>query len=96
MFAIFYGLDFIATIPPTVRLTAREFGREQAPLVFGWIFAAHQLGAGVMAVAVGQSRDAFSSYLPAFLAGGVICVMAALSLLLLWGRRPVTLTPQPA
>jgi sugar phosphate permease len=97
MFAVFYGLDFIATIPPTVRLTAREFGREQAPLVFGWIFAAHQLGAGVMAVAVGQSRDAFSSYLPAFLAAGVICVLAALSLLLLWGRtRTVTLTPQPA
>jgi sugar phosphate permease len=96
MFALFYGLDFIATIPPTVRLTARAFGREQAPLVFGWIFAAHQLGAGVMAVAVGESRDAFSSYLPAFFAAGVICVLAALSLLLLRGRTPVTLTPQPA
>jgi sugar phosphate permease len=96
MFALFYGLDFIATIPPTVRLTARAFGREQAPLVLGWIFAAHQLGAGVMAVAVGESRDAFSSYLPAFFAAGVICVLAALSLLLLRGRTPVTLTPQPA
>lgn len=78
VFAIFYGLDFIATIPPTVRLAARTFGREQAPLVFGWIFAAHQLGAGIMALAVGESRDAFASYLPAFFAAGVICVVAAL------------------
>ena len=85
-FAIFYGLDYIATIPPTVRLTARKFGREQAPLVFGWIFAAHQLGAGLMALAAGESRDAFASYLPAFLAAGMICLAAALSLLLLRGR----------
>jgi nitrate/nitrite transporter NarK len=85
-FAILYGLDFIATIPPTVRLTVRRFGREQAPVVFGWIFAAHQLGAGMMALAAGESRDAFNSYLPAFLAAGMICLMAALSLLLLKGR----------
>jgi sugar phosphate permease len=85
-FAIFYGLDFIATIPPTVRLTVRKFGREQAPLVFGWMFAAHQLGAGLMALAAGESRDAFASYLPAFLAAGLICLAAAASLLLLRGR----------
>jgi len=85
-FAIFYGLDFIATIPPTVRLTARAFGREQAPLVFGWMFAAHQFGAGLMAMAAGESRDAFASYLPAFLAAGVICVVAAGSMMLLRGR----------
>jgi predicted MFS family arabinose efflux permease len=97
MFAVFYGLDFIATVPPTVRLAARAFGREQAPLVFGWIFAAHQLGAGVMAVVVGESRDAFSSYLPAFLAAGVICVVAAMSLLLLRGRTgPAVLAPVTA
>jgi predicted MFS family arabinose efflux permease len=85
-FAIFYGLDYIATIPPTVRLTVRKFGRDQAPVVFGWIFAAHQLGAGLMALAAGESRDAFASYLPAFLAAGMICLAAALSLLLLRGR----------
>jgi len=85
-FAVFYGLDFIATIPPTVRLTARRFGREQAPLVFGWMFAAHQFGAGLMAMAAGESRDAFASYLPAFLAAGVICVVAAGSMMLLRGR----------
>ena len=57
LFAMFYGLDFIATVPPSVRLTAQAFGREQAPLVFGWIFAAHQLGAGLMAFGAGVSRD---------------------------------------
>jgi len=96
-FAIFYGLDFIASIPPTVRLTARQFGREQAPVVFGWIFAMHQLGAGMMALATGESRDMFDSYLPAFMAAGVICLLAALSLLLLRGRTgPAMLTTRPA
>ena len=46
LFAMFYGLDWIATVPPTVRLTAQRFGPERANLVFGWIFAGHQLGAG--------------------------------------------------
>jgi MFS family permease len=96
VFAVFYGLDFIATIPPTVRLTVRAFGREQAPLVFGWMFAAHQFGAGVMAMAAGESRDAFSSYLPAFLAAGFVCVVAAASLLLLRGRTGPALVAHPA
>jgi MFS family permease len=85
-FAMFYGLDFIATVPPSVRLTAQAFGREQAPLVFGWIFAAHQLGAGLMAFAAGISRDVLASYLPGFFAAGVLCIVAVLSLWLLKGR----------
>jgi len=74
LFAVFYGLDFIARGPPSVRLTAKALGREQAPVVFGWIFAAHQLGAGVMAFAAGASRDVLASYLPAFLAAGLLCL----------------------
>ncbi len=93
-FAVFYGLDFIATVPPSVRLCARAFGRDQAPVVFGWIFAAHQLGAGAMAFAAGLSRDLLASYLPAFLAAGVLCLLATLSLGLL--RRPSTPMPAPA
>ncbi|MFL5282650.1 MAG: MFS transporter [Rhodopila sp.] len=80
VFAMLYGLDFIATVPPTVRLTAQAFGREQAPLVFGWIFAAHQLGAGLTAFATGLSRDLLASYLPGFFAAGALCLAAALSL----------------
>jgi predicted MFS family arabinose efflux permease len=86
-FAVFYGLDFIATVPPSVRLAARAFGPEQAPLVFGWIFASHQLGAGIMAVAAGMSRDLLASYLPAFFVAGVLCLLATLSLLLFRGQR---------
>jgi sugar phosphate permease len=85
-FSVFYGLDFIATVPPTVRLSVRAFGREQAPVVFGWIFAAHQFGAGVMALAAGETRDFLASYLPAFFAAGVLCLAATVSLLLLRGR----------
>jgi nitrate/nitrite transporter NarK len=94
---MFYGLDFIATMPPTVRLTAQTFGREQAPLVFGWIYASHQLGAGMMAFATGISRDLLASYPPAFFAAGVLCIAASLSLWLLNGRgKPVTVKSQLA
>jgi len=97
LFAVFYGLDFIATVPPSVRLTAQAFGREQAPLVFGWIFAAHQIGAGLMVFGAGESRDALASYLPAFFIAGGMCIVATLSLWLLRGRRgPAALALQTA
>src|SRR4030081_597776 len=78
LFAMFYGLDWIATVPPTVRLTAQRFGPERANLVFGWIFAGHQLGAGTAAFGAGLSRTVLSSYLPAFFAAGALCIVAAL------------------
>lgn len=81
LFAVFYGLDWIATVPPTVKLSGQSFGREQGPLVFGWVFTAHQLGAGVAAFAAGASRDALASYLPAFAAAGVACIIAAAAVL---------------
>jgi MFS family permease len=81
LFAMFYGLDWIATVPPTVRLTAQRFGPERANLVFGWIFAGHQLGAGVAAFGAGLSRTVLASYLPAFFIAGALCVVAALIVL---------------
>jgi MFS family permease len=81
VFAVFYGLDWVATVPPTVRLAAQGFGREKAPLIFGWVFMAHQLGAAVAALGGGLSRDVLSSYLPAFFIAGVACVIAAGSVL---------------
>ena len=77
VFAVFYGLDWIATVPPTVRLTAERFGRERANLVFGWIFAGHQLGAASAAFGAGLSRTALQSYLPAFATAGALCLIAA-------------------
>jgi MFS family permease len=78
LFAMFYGLDWIATVPPTVRLTAQRFGAERANLVFGWIFAGHQLGAGVAAFGAGLSRTVYLTYLPAFFVAGALCIFAAL------------------
>ncbi|TDG10631.1 MFS transporter, partial [Paracraurococcus ruber] len=77
LFAVFYGLDWIATVPPTVKLAAQNFGREHAPVVFGWVFTAHQLGAAVAALGAGLSRDALASYLPAFALAGAACLVAA-------------------
>lgn len=77
LFAVFYGLDWVATVPPTVRLTAQKFGPERANLVFGWIFAGHQLGAATAAFGAGLSRDLLASYLPAFFIAGALCVIAA-------------------
>jgi MFS family permease len=79
LFGVFYGLDWIATVPPTVRLTAQNFGRERSALVFGWIFTGHQLGAAVAAVGGGLSRDELSSYIPAFMVSGALCLIAALA-----------------
>ena len=77
LFAVFYGLDWIATVPPTVKLTADRFGRERAGMVFGWVFAGHQIGAATAALGAGFSRTEFSSYLPAFFAAGALCIVAA-------------------
>jgi sugar phosphate permease len=88
LFAMFYGLDWIATVPPTVRLTAQRFGAERANLVFGWIFAGHQLGAGVAAFGAGLSRTMLQTYLPAFFVAGALCVVAALIVLAISRPKP--------
>ena len=86
-FAVFYGLDWVATVPPTVRLTAERFGAEKANLTFGWIFTAHQLGAATAAFGAGLSRSDFATYLPALYVAGVACLVAA-TLALTIGPRP--------
>ena len=76
LWAIFFGLDFIATVPPTVRLTSRYFGTVNGPVLFGWIFAAHQLGAAVAASTAGWSRDTLATYLPSFIGAGLFSLLA--------------------
>jgi MFS family permease len=75
-FVIFYGLDWVATVPPTMALARRAFG-SSAAVVFGWIFAAHQLGAACAALAAGVVRDALGSYDVAWLGGAVLCAVGA-------------------
>src|SRR5579862_6942995 len=77
LFAVFYGLDWIATVPPTVKLTADRFGPEKAGMVFGWIFAGHQIGAATAAFGAGLIRTEYSTYLPAFFIAGALCIIAA-------------------
>ena len=81
LFAVFYGLDWIATVPPTVKLTADRFGRERAGMVFGWIFTGHQIGAASAALGAGIVRTDFLTYLPAFFAAGALGIVAALLIL---------------
>jgi MFS family permease len=93
IFAVFFGLDFVATVPPTVGLAARAFGADKAPIIFGWAFASHQFGAGVSALGSGIIRDSFASYLPAFILAGITCVVAASALLIV---RPAQRAPMAA
>ncbi|MET0430947.1 MAG: MFS transporter [Hyphomicrobium sp.] len=98
LFAMFYGLDWIATVPPTVKLTTRYFGAEKTNVVFGWIFAGHQLGAATAAYGAGFTRTEFATYLPAFFAAGVACLIAAILVLALAkpDRAPAQLVPAPS
>ena len=87
LFAMFYGLDWIATVPPTVKLTAQTFGPEKVGLIFGWVFAAHQIGAAVAAYGAGLTRTVLLSYSPALFAAGAACLLAALLALAI--RKPL-------
>jgi len=91
VFAVFYGLDWIATVPPTARMAAQAFGRDRAGVAFGWIFAAHMVGASVAAFGAGYSRTAFQTYVPAFYVAGGFCLVAAMAVWLI-GRRPAPTT----
>jgi len=78
---VFYGLDWIATVPPTVRLTSEAFGRENTGVIYGWIGASHQLGASAAAFGAGAIRTALGDYQVAFWTAGALCVVAGLSFL---------------
>ncbi|OKO69932.1 MFS transporter [Bradyrhizobium sp. NAS96.2] len=87
VFAVFYGLDWIATVPPTVRIANEAFGDKNAPLVFGWVVAGHQLGAACAAFFAGFMRSSQGDYLQAFMIAGLTGIIAAV-LSLLITRRP--------
>jgi predicted MFS family arabinose efflux permease len=77
-FIVFYGLDWVATVPPTVALCREVFGRERVGVVFAWVFACHQFGAAFAAWGAGASRTWLGSYQPAFLLAGALGVLAAM------------------
>jgi predicted MFS family arabinose efflux permease len=96
IFAMFYGLDWVATVPPTVRLSTSAFGALRAPMIFGWIFAAHQLGAATAASGAGFARSVAFSYTPALYVAGAACLLAALAVLLIRRTPALALAPAPA
>jgi sugar phosphate permease len=81
IFAVFYGLDWIATVPPTVRLTTQIFGKAKAGVVFGWIVASHQIGAATATLTAGVLRTTMGTYLHAFVLAGSLCVITAIFVL---------------
>ena len=87
LFALFYGLDWVATVPPTVKLTIQAFGKEEGPIVYGWIAAGHQLGAASIALAAGVVRTVTLSYNDAFVASALLCLVAAFAVLGISAKR---------
>lgn len=100
LFILFYGLDWVATVPPTVALCRKAFGAS-APIVFGWVFASHQVGAAIAATGAGLLRDGLGTYDLAWYIAGALCLQAAVFSAILGrrarDRRPVeSAVPAPA
>jgi MFS family permease len=81
VFAVFYGLDWVATGPATFALTNEVFGRRDAPVIVSWIFMAHQVGGSIAAFGAGMVRSMSGSYLLAFLGSGLACLAASMLVL---------------
>jgi predicted MFS family arabinose efflux permease len=94
VFMVFYGLDWVATVPPTVRLCSDVCGVDRGTVAYGWVYAGHQIGAAIMAWFAGFVRDTTGSYQPAFIVGGICCMIAAAGSMRI--RRPLAdAAPEP-
>ena len=93
-FIVFYGLDWIATVPPTVQLCREYFGLARSGVVYGWVFASHMVGAAIAAVFAGWIRDTHGSYTIAWYTASALCLVAAGSMFLI--KRVPTLAAREA
>ncbi|MEV6775370.1 MFS transporter [Streptomyces syringium] len=91
-FIVFYGLDWVATVPPTIALCREHYGDDSA-IVFGWVLASHQVGAALIAFLGGVARDVFGSYDLVWYASGALCAVAALMALIIRRRSTVVVSP---
>ena len=87
IFAVIYGLDWIATVPPTVRLANDIFGRAAAPIIFGWVVVGHQLGAASAALLAGYMRNSLGNYVLSSMLMGGACIIAAIMVLRIHGQK---------
>jgi hypothetical protein len=92
-FIVFYGLDWVATVPPTIALATKSFGRERGPLIYGWVFASHQVGAAIAATGAGVIRTITGDYFLAFVSAGALCLVAAVLSMGVGRTAPVAATP---
>jgi sugar phosphate permease len=92
-FIVFYGLDWVATVPPTVALATKAFGRERGPLIYGWVFASHQVGAAIAATGAGVIRTITGDYFLAFVSAGALCLVAAVLSMGVGRTAPSAATP---
>lgn len=87
-FVVFYGLDWIATVPPTVELCRKYFGLTNSPIVYGWVFASHMVGAAIAAWFAGAIRDSQGDYYVAWITAALLCIAATISLTTLFKHKP--------
>jgi MFS family permease len=92
-FIVFYGLDWVATVPPTVALCRQQFGTARSSVVFGWVFAGHMIGAGIAAEYAGLIREATGSYAQAWWTAGVLCLLAAVAVFGIGQRAQAASSP---
>lgn len=95
-FAILFGLDYIATVPPTVALVADRFGQHNVGVVYGWVFASHMVGAAIAAWVAGIVRENVGDYAAAFVAAGWIAIVAGFAALAIRRKGPDADVPAPA
>jgi len=95
-FAILFGLDYIATVPPTVALVADRFGQHNVGVVYGWVFASHMVGAAIAAWVAGIVRENVGDYAAAFVAAGWIAIIAGFAALAIRRKRPDADVPATA
>jgi sugar phosphate permease len=86
LFTVFYGLDWFATVAPTIRLVTNAVGRERGSIVYGWVFTCHQIGGASAAFFGGLFRTEFGTYMEVFMLSGLLCLFAAIAALFI-GRN---------
>ncbi len=96
LFVVFYGLDWVATVPPTMALCRRHFGLASSSIVFGWVFASHMVGAGIAATYAGWIRQSTGDYLWAWLTAGILCLVAGFACLAIPRRSADDAASPPA
>ncbi|WHY69423.1 MFS transporter [Neobacillus sp. SuZ13] len=93
-FTVFYGLDWIATVPPTISISRQIFGTTKSGIIYGWIFASHQVGAAVAAYGGGLVYKFFNTYTWAFFSAGMFCLLASLFVIIIKKQHSSQLTKE--